>query len=226
MGIGDEIRDRLFRDTRDCYLETGPSQAAPALLRFARRHCGHRVLDLGCATGDYALELQREGHEVVGADIHPGYVEAARRRGLQAHLVSDRLPFDDRSFDTVLLFEVVEHAEDPAALLREAARVGRRNILLTVPHCGGWAELRRFGLTFEHFLERDHRNFFTEESLRAFLLDLFTDVRVRPGDPISPAAAIPRSPLALAVRALARLRLLRPRFYFRLYAVIGLGGGS
>ena len=42
--------------------------------------------------------------------------------------------------DTVFLFEVLEHLEDPAEVLREARRVARRNVLLSTPELH--AELR------------------------------------------------------------------------------------
>jgi SAM-dependent methyltransferase len=39
-----------------------------------------RVLDAGCGTGRVALELARRGHEVVGVDLDPVMLDAARRK--------------------------------------------------------------------------------------------------------------------------------------------------
>lgn len=39
-----------------------------------------RALDLGCGTGRWSVELDRRGWEVVGVDVAPKAVEAARRR--------------------------------------------------------------------------------------------------------------------------------------------------
>lgn len=39
-----------------------------------------RALDLGCGTGRWSVELSRRGWEVVGVDVVPKAVEAARRR--------------------------------------------------------------------------------------------------------------------------------------------------
>ena len=50
------------------------------------------------------------------------------------HALAHDLPFPDASFDTVTMFDVMEHLlpEDTEAVCRELARVARSNILLTV----------------------------------------------------------------------------------------------
>jgi len=40
------------------------------------------------------------------------------------------IPFPDRSWDVVMLLDVLHHAEQPRELLREAARVSRRSVLV------------------------------------------------------------------------------------------------
>lgn len=74
-------------------------------------HDPARVLDLGCGTGDLALELAgRKVSSVVGADFSEPMLEGARRkaasRGLSVEWVradAAALPFPDSSFDAVML---------------------------------------------------------------------------------------------------------------------------
>jgi SAM-dependent methyltransferase len=65
------------------------------------------VLDAGCGTGRVAQELSRRGHDVVGVDMDPGMLEAARRKApdlpfVQGDLADPALELPG-PFDTVVL---------------------------------------------------------------------------------------------------------------------------
>ena len=65
-------------------------------------------------------------------------------RGATIEGAGRSLPFDDRAFDAVLAFEVLEHVEDDEELLREIARVSRPAslLLLSTPvHAARWSPL-------------------------------------------------------------------------------------
>jgi 2-polyprenyl-3-methyl-5-hydroxy-6-metoxy-1,4-benzoquinol methylase len=218
--IGEDIRKSVFRDTKTFYDRVPIDQVARQLIVFARKHAGKEILDLGCAVGNYSRRLAALGYRVKGADINPEYIRIARERGVDAYLVEGgALPFPDRSFDSVVLFEVLEHLPDPDGVLREAKRVARKNVILTTPNSERTADLQRAGLLYEHFADLDHRNFFTPATLEALLEKHFRKVRVRQGDGINPLALLPWKPLRVLGAGLTHLGLLKPRFYFRLFAV-------
>jgi demethylmenaquinone methyltransferase/2-methoxy-6-polyprenyl-1,4-benzoquinol methylase len=88
------------------------------------------VLDVATGTGAVARELIRQkGCAVVGLDQSPEMLAEARRRlGADVELVdgtAERLPFDDASFDALTFTYLLRYVEDPAATLRELARVVR-----------------------------------------------------------------------------------------------------
>ncbi len=65
------------------------------------------VLDAGCGTGRVAIELSRRGHDVVGIDMDPGMLEAARQkapglRWIEGDLADDALAIG-RHFDVVVM---------------------------------------------------------------------------------------------------------------------------
>ncbi len=84
-----------------------------------------RVLDLGCGAGFLANDLARRGHHVIGIDTTLENLEVARARGNASYLRADarRLPVADGSVDVVCMMDLLEHVEDPAAVIAEAARV-------------------------------------------------------------------------------------------------------
>jgi demethylmenaquinone methyltransferase/2-methoxy-6-polyprenyl-1,4-benzoquinol methylase len=105
------------------------------------------VLDVATGTGAVASELLRQkGCTVVGLDQSPEMLAEARRR-LPDHVelvegTADRLPFPDSSFDALTFTYLLRYVPDPAATLRELARVVRpggsiAGLEFAVPH-GVW----------------------------------------------------------------------------------------
>ena len=104
---------------------------------------GGSVLDVATGTGAVAAELLRRRPDlrVVGIDQSAGMLAEARRRvGARVELHegrAERLPFDDASFDALTFTYLLRYVDDPAATLRELARVVRP---------GGGVAMLEFGL--------------------------------------------------------------------------------
>ncbi len=96
---------------------------------------GAEVLDLGCGSYQYHYRAERTSLRA-GLDLSTRCIATARRlypRSL--HLVAslaEPLPFPDGSFDVVLLLSVLHHLPRAIvpAVLREAARVARREVVV------------------------------------------------------------------------------------------------
>jgi len=73
------------------------------------------VLDVGCGPKPY-YPFFATAAAYVGLDV-PGNPAA------DVHGVAESMPLEDRSFDLVLCTQVLEHADDPAAVVRELYRV-------------------------------------------------------------------------------------------------------
>jgi demethylmenaquinone methyltransferase / 2-methoxy-6-polyprenyl-1,4-benzoquinol methylase len=91
---------------------------------------GDRVLDVATGTGLVARALRRRYRcAVVGLDQSEQMLERARMLvGDEVELVrgeAERLPFDDASFDALTFTYLLRYVDDPAATMRELARVVR-----------------------------------------------------------------------------------------------------
>ena len=81
-----------------------------------------RVLDLGCATGEYLAMFRSDS---VGVDASIPNLQILQEKGLHGVEVdlNDRLPFESESFEAVFCSHILEHVDAPINLLRESNRV-------------------------------------------------------------------------------------------------------
>lgn len=101
---------------------------------------GRSALDIGCAQGFFCFGLEKLGFvEVVGTEIKKDrFLAACAARevtGSDCEFVFRDVfcqPLD-RTFDTVLLLNVLHHLADPIAALRQASRMCVRRLIIEFP---------------------------------------------------------------------------------------------
>jgi demethylmenaquinone methyltransferase/2-methoxy-6-polyprenyl-1,4-benzoquinol methylase len=145
---------QLFEGLPRWYDQTGAAMSfgqdprwRRALVAAVDPRPGQRILDVATGTGMVAVALatRAPGCEVVGVDQSPAMLGVARAR-LNGHpsitLVeaqAEHLPFPDGEFDALSFTYLLRYVDDPAATMRELARVvkpgGRIGMLeFDVPH--------------------------------------------------------------------------------------------
>ena len=87
-----------------------------------------RILDIGCGTGELTRVLDGEAGSdatVVGVDADPSLLAVAREETDTPYVAGDatRLPFPDDAVDLVVCQALLINLPDPAAAVREFARV-------------------------------------------------------------------------------------------------------
>ncbi|HTT44634.1 MAG TPA: class I SAM-dependent methyltransferase [Thermoplasmata archaeon] len=99
--------------------------------RFLHEHAWTSILEVGVGTGRILRPLAERGFRAFGVDVSQGMLARASTKGLPflVRATAYHLPFRDRSLDAVLFAHVLHLLDDPAAGLREAARVSRGGIL-------------------------------------------------------------------------------------------------
>ena len=172
----------------DCPQAMDPPAGTSWAALLARVPPGVEVLDVGCATGSFAVALSRKGCRVTGIEVNPEAAEVARTRCAEVHvgdvarvLASDA--FTGRRFEVVVAADVLEHLVDPAAVLRAVCGILRPGgiVLASLPNVTHTAVVLemchgRFSTRPEGLLDATHLHFFGEGSALA----LFADTGFRP----------------------------------------------
>ncbi|WJH33888.1 methyltransferase domain-containing protein [Paenibacillus sp. CC-CFT747] len=81
------------------------------------------ILEVGCGTGRTACYLAEQGYRVTAVDLHPQMVVKAKRRAEQLGVTVEfrqadahALPFDDQSFDALLVESVTNFTQAPVSV--------------------------------------------------------------------------------------------------------------
>jgi SAM-dependent methyltransferase len=111
--------------------EVGALDKAANILTLCRDVPRHTLLDVGSGEGAVLQELSdlHFAEEMCALEVSTSGVSSIKGRHI-ANLVDVRLfdgcsiPYGQESFDLVTISHVLEHVENPRALVKEAARVG------------------------------------------------------------------------------------------------------
>lgn len=137
---------------------------------LAKDYSEMSLLDVGCSSGAVVWIAQRMGLHAEGVEPAEKPVAKAREKGLNVHLgLLHEVAFPDDSFDVLTLFEVIEHLDNPAALLDECRRILRPGGILVIGtgNTRSWTRGLR-GNSWDFLDMRQHGghiNFFSCESI-------------------------------------------------------------
>ncbi|MDK3157441.1 class I SAM-dependent methyltransferase [Kamptonema cortianum] len=101
---------------------------------------GESILEVGCGNGNFTEILVKNCNSIVAVDINPVYVNMAKERlkhqpGLEILNVDITQTRLERKFDTIIMFDVLEHIENDVELLHLLGHYlsERGKIIIKVP---------------------------------------------------------------------------------------------
>jgi len=153
----------------------------PGYFRDVTRHFapGARLLDVGCGSAWLAEHFS----DYTGIDGSPDAAAAAAAKGrtIVQGDVDEPLPFDDASFDGVVLKDVLEHVAEPVSLVREVHRVLRPGgrVFASSPDAQRWV-----------WDDYTHRRPFTRKGFRLLFADQGFDIETVGYESVMPGTSI------------------------------------
>jgi SAM-dependent methyltransferase len=114
----------IWSERAEAYRESDAHREGRDLELFGEWAEGQNALDVATGGGNVARVLRAAGLEVVTIDSAPGMKPTVVSR-------AEEIPFADASFDVVACRVAAHHFQDPAASVREMARVSRGLVLVS-----------------------------------------------------------------------------------------------
>ncbi len=175
----DEL-ERHYPDDYEAYQAIGPQSSALAnwheeqaltkRLQFvqAQHSTAGRLLDIGCATGNFLHRAQLSGWEVAGIEINPRAASIARQRYNVPVHASDLLDTDlsPDYFDAVTLWDVLEHLPNPRAALGKIHQILQRGgvVCFSIPNLASF-DRHLFGTAWIGWDSPRHFNLFDDDTI-------------------------------------------------------------
>jgi len=152
----------VWSERAESYRSSEAHRQGRDLELFAEWAAGKTVLDVATGGGHVARRLREAGCNVVTCDSSPG---------MQPDVIcrAEDLPFADSSFEVVACRVAAHHFDDPAAAVRELARVSSQLVLvadnLFLGETGEEADRLRDPTHVRNYSEDEWRAFFREVGL-------------------------------------------------------------
>jgi ubiquinone/menaquinone biosynthesis C-methylase UbiE len=146
--------------------------------RFAADFCRDKeVLEVACGSGQGLGYLARYAKKIVGGDCDDNilkYATSYYRNSIEIHkLDAHSLPFEDNSFDVIILYEAIYYLADPNKFIKEAKRILRENGLLIIGAANReWAGFNPSPHSYTYFSANELFSFLTAEGFKA---EMFAD---------------------------------------------------
>jgi 2-polyprenyl-3-methyl-5-hydroxy-6-metoxy-1,4-benzoquinol methylase len=131
------------------------------------------LLDIGCGRGLFLDIMKKDGWRVTGVEFNEETASYAKTvYEIEVITPQAMMAVPDESYDVITLFHVLEHMQDPAAVLRTCSRLLKKHglIVIAVPNISS-LQAKLGKATWFHLDIPYHLHHFTLSGLRRLLSD-------------------------------------------------------
>lgn len=130
-----------------------------------------KICDIGCGNGEYILESRRFGWEVYGVEPNKKAVDLCLINNLKVKLGdAEAIPYDDKSFDVVRMWNVLEHTISPKNALLAMNRILKHNgfFIFYIPNFRS-LDSRIYEKYWSNLEVSRHTHHFNQKSIKLYL---------------------------------------------------------
>jgi len=136
---------------------------------------GSKVLDIGCASGYLASQLNKKDCIVYGIDNDKEYLAQAKKHCVRVQLLDISKEKVDGEFDVIILGDIIEHTQNPEEILKKLKNNLNKGgtIIVSVPNILNiYARLRILLGTYP----QDDKGVFDRTHLRPFTIKILNEM--------------------------------------------------
>lgn len=143
------------------------------------------VLDLGCGTGRFSIELERHGLQIVSVD--PSLLmlkEITKKIKKDDNItliqgIAHQLPFKDSSFDGCICINVMDHIKEPQIIFSEVSRILKKDGHFLFNFSNYYSFYLPFAIYINYSKKSLLNDVFTEWHKYSRIRDYLNDTRIK-----------------------------------------------
>lgn len=158
-----EKRNRLYRNS---------------LINLLDLKYGDKILDIGCGTGDFLIELDNKYKgklRLTGIDVTPHFIEIAKGRTKQRRNIKvlnmslNQLKFKNNTFHYIFAMRVLHHIKKPVKIINRIRKVLKKGgIFVVFDWCRDYDVVKAWDVRCKK-KEASHQKFYTSHEAKELL---------------------------------------------------------
>lgn len=152
--------------------------------KYASEFKQPKILEIGAGYGAFTEKLYHAGYDVSACDLFPELFYFREVECRKADL-TEKLPYNDHSFDIIVAVEVMEHVHDHEMIFKESNRILKKNglFLFSTPNILSLKSRIRFLFSgfFYGFKPINHKNNDGLQHISSLTIDQYVNIGLNKG---------------------------------------------